>query len=575
MGKLFNTNNTSYITGPCLHNGCGSPRNQPMMYTSYQEAEHVENIQPKQSSSSWKKLRDVDFAGEEDGVRYFDQQCGQDTQNSAWDSDPDVRGEQGMGKASQETLQRPQFQVTIEKPVGQFLSVSQNSSWRHSRRASDGAILAPLLADRDVRRFGGFAEETAVNQTHSQVRSQNLNGHLSTAPLARNRRVSVDCLSPRVRKISVVVPQPRHTEEKNDPRKFKSNENLTSTPLDSEDTSWRELVAKAKGFRTSKSAEPAASAEDSDFILRAFTANATFGADFTDGRKLRLDASTRRLSESSSRLEMKTRGPEAEVATQSGSGSERSSTMAKESLSDSEDTMKRAPTDAKKKTRRFSVATVRPTSSFARINVQKVSGYSTHGTLEYARQLLGKLQTEGRSKSKKERLDELSKALKWILEELNRIEVPDRDLVSVFISLRAKIVNLKAEVKAEETDLSSSDLESMERMPQLLTASEDKTRNVYSRRFSWCWHGRSARKRVGKRVSPTWRVVMSMRVQANYFNSNSYHIIKEKLSRFEDCTFDNFPASKSQLLYDCGSRSKRGYSWVKLEHFKIDLRTVK
>lgn len=50
-------------------------------------------------------------------------------------------------------------------------------------------------------------------------------------------------------------------------------------------------------------------------------------------------------------------------------------------------------------------------------------------------------------------MDELSKVLKWIFEEFNCIKILDRDLVSLFISLWVKIVNLKSELKVEEFDV--------------------------------------------------------------------------------------------------------------------------
>ena len=139
--------------------------------------------------------------------------------------------------------------------------------------------------------------------------------------------------------------------------------------------------------------------------------------------------------------------------------------------------------------RRYSVATLNPARSFDNSNATaKLSGYSTQSALEHARQLLSRLQQEGKYKSKKERLDELSKALKWILEELNRIKTPDRDLVSLFISLRAKIVNLKSELKAEEFDATCIDRNEVDSTPrvQTLLLTEERLTHAHSRRFSWC-----------------------------------------------------------------------------------------
>lgn len=132
-------------------------------------------------------------------------------------------------------------------------------------------------------------------------------------------------------------------------------------------------------------------------------------------------------------------------------------------------------TQIKQPTRRYSLA------SSPKLLSQKVSGYSTHGALEYAKELLGKLQDEGKTKSKKQRLDELSKALKWILEELNRIELPDRELVSLMTSLRMQIFSLKSELKIEESNEKSENLETSRRL-----LSQEKAVFVHSRRFSWC-----------------------------------------------------------------------------------------
>ncbi|XP_032226038.2 uncharacterized protein LOC5501851 [Nematostella vectensis] len=144
-------------------------------------------------------------------------------------------------------------------------------------------------------------------------------------------------------------------------------------------------------------------------------------------------------------------------------------------------------TDAHGHLRRFSLATLRPQAEA----VERMSGYSTHGALEYAKRLLGKVQEEGKTKTKKERLHDMSKALKLVLEELNRIETPDHELVSLFISLRAKIVNLKAEVKQEEGTESPEDGSAEKKALRLSTLSTDSSqtdnlRTSHSRRFSWC-----------------------------------------------------------------------------------------
>lgn len=143
--------------------------------------------------------------------------------------------------------------------------------------------------------------------------------------------------------------------------------------------------------------------------------------------------------------------------------------------------------------RRHSVAVVRHTEE----SKERISGYSTHGALEYAKTLMGKIQEEGKTKTKKERLDEMSKVLKLVLEELNRIELPDRDLVSLFISLRAKMVNLRAELKADEVD---KDIETKNEIGEVKKdenekkymsrslprqSSDGESTPTHSRRFSW------------------------------------------------------------------------------------------
>lgn len=139
--------------------------------------------------------------------------------------------------------------------------------------------------------------------------------------------------------------------------------------------------------------------------------------------------------------------------------------------------------------RRHSVAIVRTTPELK----ERISGYSTHGALEYAKTLMGKIQEEGKTKSKKERLDDMSKVLKLVLEELNRIELPDRDLVSLFISLRAKMVNLRAELKADEgeTNSESGEVKPEENkvlsksLPRPTRGGQGEKTPSHPRRFSW------------------------------------------------------------------------------------------
>ena len=460
-----------------------TPRTQlktDTMYSSWEESpRQVEKIQPR-LSLSLTNLRE-NFSASDGDERYIDKQTSRLLSQTFG---VEIKGHGDESKRAEEALERPQFQVTIEKPVGQFLSVG-DSNWRHRRRASDGSIFATGFSGRAVETFGVLAEENTTDDSQPTTKSCSTEAR-STRPLTRNRRVSVDCLSSsspaqRMRKVSVVVPQPR---SKDGMRQTKSNENLSRSEHDSEDANWRELVARAQGFRSSKSPETLPKKTIApEITMRARAVN---GSTEIDQPNNKMSVVNQLASDSDSDTGSNTTVIARPIPREF--RVERSIPALREFLSDDE-YAKRDKVDSggvRTKTRRYSMATLRPGSSFVQPSSHKVSGYSTHGTLEYARQLLSKLQTEGKNKSKKERLDELSKALKWILEELNRIELPDRDLVSLFISLRAKIVNLKTEVKAEECNLPSDDLKGMDAMSRMLSPSQDKSYQVFSRRFSWC-----------------------------------------------------------------------------------------
>lgn len=248
------------------------------------------------------------------------------------------------------------------------------------------------------------------------------------------------------------------------------------------DKNWTNLVAKAKNYQTPL--------ENKQFMETSSNESANFESEVessevseTSSIVSSLSSSSRHSSDSSTQDEMllmvKPQSNAVHVPTgniftiDEGGSVSLNMSPGEGNLDPRQETNLGSADHAKQPTRRYSVASTSPKIATR----QKISGYSTHGALEYAKQLLGKLQDEGKTKSKKERLDELSKALKWILEELNRIEFPDRELVSLMTSLRAQIFNLRAELKMEECG------ESEQRIKTPLCVKDAFPR---SRRFSWC-----------------------------------------------------------------------------------------
>lgn len=317
--------------------------------------------------------------------------------------------------------------------------LSRNSEIsNHARTRSDG----PLL-----RRQSRGSDTTLDEISENLIIGRNKNNDHSKDSLSRERRKSWQCF----------------------------------------DISWNNMVARAKSYQTPL--EPNESTETSSDSQQEQFEGETEGNEISDTSSIvsslsysshnSLDSSQDEISPLKSRA-IAASVPATTCNLSITLESENSSLKMSPDHNESDIVLRQGTTfytssQAKPPSRRYSVASSSPKTS-----CQKVSGYSTHGALEYAKELLEKIQDEGKSKSKKERLDELSKALKWILEELNRIEMPDRELVTLMTSLRVQIFNLRAELKMEENDANEKKLQ----FPRHL--SQDPSTLAPSRRFSWC-----------------------------------------------------------------------------------------
>ena len=457
--QIFTMDNTTFNRAPYVSTSC-TPRTQlktDTIYSSWEEStRQVDKIQPRLSRS----LRNLseNFSAASDGD---------------WLSQTPF-GVEFIGHGDEsKRAEEAQMQVPTEKPVGQFLSVG-DSNWRQGRRASEGSIFATGFSGQVVQTFGVPAEENTTDDSQPTTKSCSTEAR-TTRPLTRNRRGSVDCLrssSPCVQRVRVEVLQPRSKESANDAvRKTQNNEFFRKSKRDSDDATLQELLAKMQRFHTSKSPETLPKktiAAETKMRARAINESTEIDKPINKMPVVNQLASNKDTTVIARPIPRESRV-------------ERSIPALRESLSDGE-YAKRDEVDSgvgRTRMRRYSVATSRPASSFAQ----------PHETLEYARQLLTKLQSEGKNKSKKEHLGALSRALKWILEKLNRIEVPDPDLVNMFVSLREQIADLKTEVKAEECNLPPNVLKGMDTMSQrgLLSTSQDKSDRVsVSRPFSWC-----------------------------------------------------------------------------------------
>lgn len=417
-------------------------------------------------------------------------------------------------------MEKPQFQITIEQPIRHVtpscnvtfpLWSKPRSMYGNGRRASDGGLLATSIpfSGRNATVFSPLSEEHIEHSASEDASNNTANNYNSGVSSLNCRRFSDGCFRSvpaykGFKKVSVVLPQPRRSvnEESatsgsiNDATGDKDVKDFENADCsrNEEDDRWKELVAKAQGFKGAKangaSKLKGLQVEDVKGNISRSLEMEEVCSDISSEASFSSNSSYQSSSESDSAvysaLTFKPISGELTNYKPEGHTNVTSKPVKPIRRASIQPSLNSHP--SKTHPRRYSVSTFSPTRSFDPAKTAKVSGYSTQSALEQARQLLGKLQSEGKNKNKKERLEELSSALKWILEELNRIETPDRELVSLFISLRAKIVNLKADLKAEEFDATSVDptegLDSAPQVQKFLT--EDSLTNARSRRFSWC-----------------------------------------------------------------------------------------
>ena len=412
-----------------------------------------------------------------------------------------------------EAMVRPRFQITIERPIRRITpagsaSFTQWSKPRTARRASDGFLTSSRYSGSNAPAFGALSEEHDMEDCETGSIPTATNNVSSRASSFNCRRFSDGCFHsvPRYtgsKKVSIVFPQPRKSENQGSKACGAVNETTCEGDVkdmesadcsrNEEDDRWKELVAKAQGFKSAKmngvgkfrglyvedvKGDTDRSLEMEDVLSdnsseASFSSNSSYHSSSDSDSVVYSALVTKPISGDLANF----RGVSRTISNST------SRTTRRDSAEHSLDSY-----SSKNQPRRYSVASFSSARSLNPASTAKLSGYSTQSALEQARQLLGKLQLEGKNKNKKERLEELSRALKWILEELNRIETPDRDLVSLFISLRAKIVHLKNELKAEEfntTCIDPSEIDSAPRIQRRMLT-EGNFAHTRSRRFSWC-----------------------------------------------------------------------------------------
>lgn len=410
-----------------------------------------------------------------------------------------------------EAVVRPRFQITIEQPIRRIApagnaSFSQWSKPRTVRRASDGFLNSARYPRSNAPAFTALSEELDMEDDETGSIPTATNSVSRMASSLNCRRFSDGCFHsvPRYtesKKVSIVLPQPRKSTSQGsktcgvtDTACESDVKNMESADCsrNEEDDRWKELVAKAQGFKGAKingvgkfrglyvedvkgdinhplEMEDVLSDNSSE---ASFSSNSSYHSSSDSDSAVYSALANKPIS-----------GDLAHFREVSRTISSTSRTVRRGSAGHSLDSY-----SDKRQPRRYSVASYSSTRSVDPASTAKLSGYSTQSALEQARQLLGKLQSEGKHKNKKERLEELSSALKWILEELNRIETPDRDLVSLFISLRAKIVHLKSELKTEEFDATCIDPSEVDSAPRIQKRilTKHNFAHTRSRRFSWC-----------------------------------------------------------------------------------------
>ena len=413
-----------------------------------------------------------------------------------------------------EAMVRPRFQITIERPIRHITpagnaSFSQWSKLRTARRASDGILASARYSGSNTPAFSALSEEHDTEDSETGSIPTATNNVASRASSLNCRRFSDGCFHSVSRytgskKVSIVLPQPRRSSNqgsktcggKETTCEGDDVKNMESADCsrNEEDDRWKELVAKAQGFKGAKM--------NGVGKFRGLYVEDVKGVDINrslDMEDVLSDNSSEASFSSNSSYHSSSDSDSAvysALATKPISGDLAHFREVSRTISNSTSRIARRASaehsldsySSKNQPRRYSVASFSSARTLNPAPTAKLSGYSTQSALEQARQLLGKLQLEGKNKSKKERLEELSSALKWILEELNRIETPDRDLVSLFISLRAKIVHLKNELKAEEFDATCIDPSEVDSAPliQKRVLTEGNFAHTCSRRFSWC-----------------------------------------------------------------------------------------
>lgn len=403
-----------------------------------------------------------------------------------------------------EAMVRPRFQITIEQPIRRITPARNTSlQWskpRTTRRASDGFLASARFSGSNTPTFSALSEEHDMEDGETGSIPTATNNASSRASSLNCRRFSDGCFHsvPRYtgsKKVSIVLPQPRKSSNQGSKTCEDDVKDMESADCsrNEEDDRWKELVAKAQGFKGAKmngvgkfrglyvedvkgDINRSLDMEDvlSDNSSEAsFSSNSSYHSSSDSDSTVYSALVTKPISGDLAHFR--------EVSRTISNSTSR--TARRGSAEHSLDSY-----SSKNQPRRYSVASFSSARSLNPASTAKLSGYSTQSALEQARQLLGKLQLEGKNKNKKERLEELSRALKWILEELNRIETPDRDLVSLFISLRAKIVHLKNELKAEEFDATCIDPSEIDSAPQIQNRilTEGNFAHTRSRRFSWC-----------------------------------------------------------------------------------------
>ena len=427
----------------------------------------------------------------------------------------------GLTKATRvKQMEGPHFQITVDQPI-RHVTPSCNVSfplwanpapsiYGNQRRASDGLLSSTLPISRKATVFSTLTEEFgAIESPSSLSAANNYNSGVSSVNC---RRFSDGCFRSapaykEYKKISAqVLPQPRLSVKEEavtsgsdqaageSDKDLKDFENADCVRNEEEDR-WKELVAKAQGFKSTKanaaSKQKGVQLEDVKGDISHSSEMEEVCSDVSSEASFSSSSSYHSSSEGDSNVYsalMVNKPISGELANYKAEGHTRVTSNSARAVRRSSVQPLIDSNSRESHPRRYSLATVSPARSFDPRETAKLSGYSTQSALEQARQLLGKLQSEGKNKNKKDRLEELSRALKWILEELNRIETPDRELVSLFISLRAKIVNLKADLKAEEFDATSVDpteeIDSAPTMQKLMT--EDSMSKARARRFSWC-----------------------------------------------------------------------------------------